>query len=174
LNKICRSIKILNAAFLGISMVMLMMATNCTIVPGNTEKDKIVIYFFFVRGCSYCEKAESFMEEISKNNPQLDIRKFEIYFNTKNLEIYQAFLDKMGLEPQGMPFIQIGDRKWFGFKESDKSEILSEVNFCIRSGCADIGKDWINGESLSETDFNPDKFGLPAFKTSNLDLKCVP
>lgn len=108
-------------------------------------EEPIIIYFFRVHGCSRCEKARFFLEPLETANPRVQIQSFEVYLSPQNRDLYLLFLKKMGLEPQGLPLIIIGDKYWVGFRDDMKEQIIETINSCELTGCTNIGKGLVDG-----------------------------
>jgi len=54
--------------------------TNKTI----TENQTICIYFFYGNGCPHCANVEPLISDLAKKYPKVQIKPYEIYFNSSN------------------------------------------------------------------------------------------
>lgn len=145
-----QSRKTLHTTYLFLFVVFLVATTSCGKAMDSTTRDKVTAYFFYAHGCSSCESAELFVDDLSRNNPRVDIKKVEMFLDMNNFRLYQNFLEKTGLEPKGVPLILIADHQWAGFEPANHAEIIAVVESCLQQGCEDAYKDIYNSLSFSE------------------------
>ena len=98
----------------------------------------LVIYFFYAHGCSYCENASAYLQELQEIYPTLEIRGFDVYLDPDARLFYRDILAHLDRSAQGMPTIIIGERIWVGFQKSYQQEIMSALNTCLSESCPDI------------------------------------
>jgi thiol-disulfide isomerase/thioredoxin len=68
-----------------------------------------IVYYFYGQGCPHCAKVEPFMENMTKEYPDLDIRMLEVWYNQTNQQIYSKVNAQAGIStPPGVPEIVIG------------------------------------------------------------------
>ena len=68
-----------------------------------------IVYYFYGQGCPHCAKIEPFMENITKNYPDVDIRMLEVWYNQTNQQIYAQVNAEAGIStPPGVPEVVIG------------------------------------------------------------------
>lgn len=80
----------------------------------NTGSGSICIYFFYGQGCPHCARIEPLVEELVSKYPQVEIRRYEVYFNSSNQMVFKDFLSRYGVTVEGVPIIFIGDRALIG------------------------------------------------------------
>jgi cytochrome c biogenesis protein CcdA/glutaredoxin len=86
---------------------------DVTAGTGGTA-ESICIYFFYGLGCSHCERTKPVIDELAKKYPQVEIRAFEIYFNTTHQAMFRDFNQRYGVNSSGVPTVFIGDRALVG------------------------------------------------------------
>jgi thiol-disulfide isomerase/thioredoxin len=68
-----------------------------------------IVYYFYGQGCPHCAKVEPFMENMTKEYPDVDIRMLEVWYNQTNQQIYTQVNTQAGIStPPGVPEIVIG------------------------------------------------------------------
>jgi len=94
--------------------------TNCNLCPDGKEieKGKICFYFFWGQGCPHCAKEKVFLEELKQKYSNLEIRDFEIYYNSENAKFWREICAKYNVQPIGVPMSFIGDKVFIGFAEN--------------------------------------------------------
>ena len=77
---------------------------TATDITGNT-----IVYYFYGQGCPHCVKIEPFMENMTKDYPDVDIRMLEVWYNQTNQQVYTQVNAEAGITtPPGVPEIVIG------------------------------------------------------------------
>jgi cytochrome c biogenesis protein CcdA/glutaredoxin len=152
-------------------LVLIGLTTNTVNASPLLQNKEVAIYFFWAYGCSYCEKAQVFLDDLVRDNPEVRIHKFEVYLNADNRIYYQDFLEAMGRTPQGLPTIVIGDQVWVGFQPDYKAEIINAVKHCSTNGCSiehpNPDESALNSDNQN---FSIDFPGLGRTNLSNLSL----
>jgi cytochrome c biogenesis protein CcdA/glutaredoxin len=74
----------------------------------------ICIYLFYGQGCPHCEQVKPVIDELALKYPQVQLKTYEIYFNTTNQEMFWGFLRRYGVAEEGIPTLFIGDRALVG------------------------------------------------------------
>ncbi len=93
-----------------------------------TAKEKtIFVHIFSQTGCPHCARAISFLENLQKENKNIDIT---IYDLRKDPHYYNDFLSfgvAYNITPEGVPMIYIGDKAINGYNEF---QIESAIEKC--------------------------------------------
>jgi len=105
----------------------------------------VMVYFFWGDGCPHCAAMERFFEEIQPQYPNMEVRKFEVWYDEANQELFWKMAQAHGFEPSGVPTIFIGDYHWVGSSEQIVAEITQVLDACGRSVCRDAGAGMISG-----------------------------
>jgi cytochrome c biogenesis protein CcdA len=74
----------------------------------------ICIYFFYGLGCPHCERTKPVIEALVKKYPQVQLKAYEIYFNTTNQAMFREFNGRYGVTEGLIPSVFIGDRALVG------------------------------------------------------------
>ncbi len=94
--------------------------TCSTLAPCDGEStdggalQPICIYSFYGIGCPHCERVKPFIDQLAAKYPQVQLRTYEIYFNTTNQAMFQEFSTRYGITSLGVPTLFIGDRALVG------------------------------------------------------------
>jgi cytochrome c biogenesis protein CcdA len=86
---------------------------NVTTGIGGTAQP-ICIYFFYGLGCPHCERTKPVIEALVKKYPQVQLKAYEIYFNTSNQAMFKEFNKRYGVTEGLIPAVFIGDRALVG------------------------------------------------------------
>lgn len=106
--------------------------------PVFASENTVTAYFFYGKGCPHCAKEEAFFESIADKYPNLELRKFEVYFNKDNSSILKKIGEALDVEVSGVPFLIIGDKTFVGFSETTTpTEIEDRIKECISGGYTD-------------------------------------
>jgi cytochrome c biogenesis protein CcdA/glutaredoxin len=111
-----------------------------------SAEEKDCVYYFSGEGCPHCGATEIFMEQLVLKHPELEIHKFEIYYNKTSLITLQTFFDafEVPLEKQGVPIVFlstiyfVGDRPITEYLEN---AIISNKD----ESCPSLQKDEVLG-----------------------------
>jgi len=128
--------------FLFLIFVMFVLLT----VPVQAE-EKIILYFFYGKGCPHCSKEEIFLNKLKTKYPQLVVKSYEVRYDKENAKFFTEITEAYGTRPEGVPMTFIGDfRPLVGYSsDEDAGKTLEDrVKFCSKLGCIDpvekIGK----------------------------------
>jgi cytochrome c biogenesis protein CcdA/glutaredoxin len=108
--------------------------TNCNLCPDGKEieKGKVCFYFFWGQGCPHCAKEKTFLEELKKKYPNLEVHDFEIQYNKENAKFWGEICAKYNVQPFAVPMSFVGNKVFVGFAESktaDVSETMTKNPF---------------------------------------------
>lgn len=102
------------------------------IVPfGVLAKDKepVNIYFFYGSGCPHCAEAEAYFQSIEDEyGDKFNIVRYETWNSQSNADLMEKVADLRGDEPQGVPYIIIGNQSWDGYASSYNDEIEDKID----------------------------------------------
>lgn len=116
----------------------------------SQQGDVIKVTVFYGEECPYCHKVLGLLEELSEKYP-LEITKYEIYHNSKNLKMFEEVASKFGLERSELkvPFIIIRERYIIGYNPEKIKEYIEDQNFAEvnnQSGTNLVVKHFLFGE----------------------------
>jgi thiol-disulfide isomerase/thioredoxin len=99
--------------------------------------EKVLLYFFWGDGCPHCHAEKAFLEEIVKNFPLLEIRDYEVWYNTQNADMFSQMSRAYHVQSSSVPMTFIGDRAILGFSEQAKEELVAAILKCSSEQCPD-------------------------------------
>ena len=115
-----KKLKFLFVMLIGILLV------PCTVLA--KDKDPVNVYFFYGNGCPHCAEAEEFFDSIEDElGDQFDIVSYETWYDTDNVDLMNEVADIRKEEPQGVPYIIIGNQSWDGYTSSYDDEIIDKI-----------------------------------------------
>jgi thiol-disulfide isomerase/thioredoxin len=101
---------------------------------------KVVIYLFWGTGCPHCEKEKRFLAEIKLTNPALEVRDYEVLYNSQNRDLLAALLKAYDTQASGVPITFIDNRVFRGFSLQTKEAMESTIQECRKKNCVDPGE----------------------------------
>ncbi len=97
--------------------------------------EKVELYMFYGAGCPHCAAMEPFIDGLSEKYPDLEIKKFEVYFNDSNRKLFEQLAGACNSTVQGVPTVFIDDKMIVGYSSKTTQQIESEIKRCISEGC---------------------------------------
>jgi len=106
--------KLLNLV-LNIFIILIIFFVGATQIEA---KQSTCLYFFYGNGCPHCAQVESFINQLEKGYPNLEINKFEIYTNRQNAVLLNNYFDAYDIpdNQRGVPIIFIANKYLVGDK----------------------------------------------------------
>jgi len=105
------------------------------LLPAAFAQEKVEMYFFYGQGCPHCAAAEPFIEELEQKYPELEVHRYEVYFNEENRQLFQKIAIAYGEEIKGVPTFFIDKKVIVGYSQEIAKQIESEVERCVEVGC---------------------------------------
>ncbi len=115
----------------------------------SNAAEKVTIYFFWGDGCPHCAQAKPFLEDLSRQYPQIEVQAFEVWHVPENQALFWGMAAAFGFEPHAVPTFFVGDRYWEGYNEQIGRQIQAYATGCISSGCPDAGRGVITPDESS-------------------------
>ncbi len=105
----------------------------------EVDSEKVNLYFFYGNGCPHCAKEEIFLDELERKYEQIDIHRFETWYNAKNAQLLDKIRADLGFNT-GVPVLIVGDQSIVGYSsyEVTGKRIEGIVTDYIENGCNDI------------------------------------
>ena len=100
---------------------------------------KVIVYFFWGKGCPHCEEERQFLDELKRMQP-LEIRDYEVWHNKKNAGLMSAMLQAHGVKSSGVPVTFVGDQMFSGFTEQTRLSLGKTIEKCRLVPCGDPGE----------------------------------
>jgi len=118
------------------------------------QQNQAEIYFFYSAVCSHCAGEEEFLKDLEKKYPEIEIKKYEIVYNSENQKILKDFYQEYKVPEREWGYVPVAftSAKYFvGFNQ----EIGEDIESCIR--------ECIIGERPT-----PQKIKIPIFRDWSL------
>lgn len=80
-----------------------------------TEATKTLVHFFWGNGCPHCEEEKTFLNKLKLDNPELEIREYEVWYNKQNAGLMESMLRSHGSRSYGVPVTIVNDQLFSGF-----------------------------------------------------------
>ena len=124
---------------LALVVLLGLLAVNTNHPVAAQGEQPVVIYMFWGDGCPHCAEAKPFFEEMARKYPQVELRFYEVWYDTANQEKFLTLSKAFGFEPAGVPTIFIGANHWEGYISDMDAMFENEIKKCIAFGCIDSG-----------------------------------
>jgi thiol-disulfide isomerase/thioredoxin len=141
-------------------------------LPQTAETDQVVVYLFWGEGCPHCAKAKPFLENLSREYPQVEVMDFEVYYVMENRVLLAEMAAAFDFEARAVPTIFVGERYWEGFSDQLGQTIETYVVDCLQSGCPDPGRDIIPGREVEQPTPVPEV--TPSQAAAALEATAIP
>ena len=88
------------------------------------------IYYFYGIDCTHCEQTDTYIQQLTLKNPNLDVRSFEVYYDQDNYKLLKKYAEIHSLPESsvGVPMVLtsagyfIGDKGILSFLENNLQE----------------------------------------------------
>ena len=121
------------------------------------KDNKIKLYLFHGDGCPHCAEEIKFLETIEKKYKNLEIVKYEVWYNEENSTLLKRVEESFELTRSGVPTNVIGDTVIQGYSESTGTKLERAIKFYSKNNYTDqiekIKDGSFNKEELSD-EFN--------------------
>ena len=90
--------------------------------------DKVDVYLFYGETCPHCANEKKMFAEYMKENDDINLHLYEVYYSRENQKLMQKMADDLGINVSGVPFTIIGDKHFIGYSESyTKDKIIKTI-----------------------------------------------
>lgn len=103
----------------------------------SSQASKLVVYLFWGQGCHICDQMKLFLEEMQKKYPNIEVKKYEVFYNKGNYNLLSQMLSAYNKRFSGVPVIFIGEKSFSGFSEQHKINLEEAISSCLTEGCID-------------------------------------
>ena len=93
----------------------------------EAEPPVVNVYYFWGDGCPVCAQQKVYLEWLEERYPEVRVHDFEVYFETVNRVLLQAFSDAFGQAVVGVPVTFIADQGWIGFNQQMSLHMTAKV-----------------------------------------------
>ncbi len=127
-----------------IIVIPVLFLTMFQVFPGEVQENiidtsKVNLYFFYGDGCPHCSKEEIFLDKLEHKYDEIDIHRYETWYNSDNAKILDELRKKMGFRT-GVPALIVGEEVIVGYSsyEITGKKIEKIVTDYIETGCNDM------------------------------------
>lgn len=120
---------------------LLFLLTFIFVFPFNVfayEDDEITLYLFHGDGCPHCAAEQDYLEEIQEKYPELEIIKYEVWYNYENAELLEKVEEKFKIKRSGVPTTVIGNTVISGYNESLSGKIERAIKYYMENDYEDV------------------------------------
>jgi cytochrome c biogenesis protein CcdA len=109
---------------------------SVTISPVQAQyKNTVDLMLFYGQGCPHCSGMIDFLTEIESTYPNLNVIKYEVYFQKENIPLFQKLANVYGGEIGSVPTAFIGGKGFVGFSNQIGLQIEKEIENCMKERC---------------------------------------
>jgi len=121
-------------------------------------KEDVTLYFFHGDGCPHCREENKFLKKMSKKYSNLNIVKYEVWYNEENSALLDKVFDAYKINVSGVPTTIIGDTYISGYDDTIGDKIERAIEY-YSSHKSDDYVSKISDGSFTQDDF-PKKNGF--------------
>ena len=92
----------------------------------GSRAERGVLIYFWGDGCPHCAKESKFLEGIAKKYPELEIKKYEVWYNQANQKTFQELAKKYNIERLAVPLTIINGKSFLGYQSDDTTGKMIE------------------------------------------------
>ncbi len=93
------------------------------------SENEVNMYLFYGNGCPHCAALEKFLDPYLKENDDVNLYKYEVWFNEENQKKYAEVHKILKDDTSGIPYLIIGKNAITGFAENTPEKIKNTVNY---------------------------------------------
>lgn len=84
-------------------------------------QEKLELIYFWGDGCPHCAKEKVFLDKLEKKYPELEIKRYEVWYNQENQRFFQETARERNITQLGVPLTIIKDKNFVGYMDDDTS-----------------------------------------------------
>ena len=125
-------------------------------------ESKTELIYFWGDGCPHCAKEKKFLDNLEKKYPELEIKRYEVWYNPENQKLFKEYVEKNNIQQAGVPLTIVNDRYFLGYRDDETSgrEIENYLKEVLKGETGEEKNEKINLPILGE--INLSKLSLPA------------
>lgn len=127
------------------SLAIALIGFACLLLTPNTlaqeiANKKVNLYFFWGNGCPHCEKESKFLTKLEREIPNITVKRYEVWGNSKNRELFIQMGKILNADVRGVPFIVIGEKHIIGYYNDATTgeQIRQYIDYCLTNTCTDV------------------------------------
>ena len=126
----------------------------------SAKDNKVTLYLFHGNGCPHCAAEIEYLDTIEKEYKDLEIVKYEVWYNDENANLLQDVYKAFDITRNGVPTTVIGNTVIQGFGDGTGSKIERAIKFYTKNNYIDQVENIKNGtfdkESITD-DFDKEE-----------------
>ena len=143
-------------------VIKLLIVAFFFLLPFNVfglEDEKVKLYLFYGDGCPHCADEKEFLSSIEDKYSNLEIIKYEVWYNVENANLLSQVQNKLHINRNGVPTTVIGEDFFIGYTESIGMKIERAIEFYSSNEHIDAVEKIIDGtyvekeETEEQTEF---------------------
>lgn len=95
----------------------------------NAKENKVTLYLFHGDGCPHCASEIEYLNKIEKKYKNLEIVKYEVWYNEENAEFLQKVYEAYGVTRNGVPTTVIGNTIMQGYGTTTGTTIERAIKY---------------------------------------------
>ena len=99
---------------------------------------KVKLYLFHGDGCPHCREEIEFLDKIKDDYPNLEIVKYEVWYNEDNAELLGKVEDTFDVTNKGVPTNVIGSTVISGYSEAIGNKLKRAIDYYQKNDYEDI------------------------------------
>lgn len=93
-----------------------------------TDKEEVNVYIFRGEGCPRCEEALTYFASLeNKHGEKFELKEYEVWYNKSNSNLMNKVANVLKENPDGVPYIVIGNTTFEGYSNSLDDEIVKAI-----------------------------------------------
>lgn len=100
-------------------------------------ENKVTLYLFHGDGCPHCASEIEFLDSIKNKYKNLEIVKYEVWYNEENSEFLKNVKSSFGVDNSYVPTTIIGDTLFTGYSDSTGSKIERAIKYYLNNDYTD-------------------------------------
>lgn len=81
----------------------------------QAQKKEVDLYFFYGQGCPHCAKEEIFLDQLESQNQNLNIHRYEVWYDRDNANLLKRVIDELKISVGGVPATIVGRGSIIGY-----------------------------------------------------------
>ena len=154
-------------------------------LPFIVDAKEINLYLFYGEGCPHCADEKVFLNEYLKENEDVKLHTYEVWYNSENQEKFLEVQKILDVSARGVPYLVIGNNVVSGFVNDSTEEIIENTINYYRSinytdeagiylGVVDGKEETVkNGEKYVEEEFDIPILGKKKARDVSLLLSAI-
>ena len=95
----------------------------------NAKENKVTLYLFHGEGCPHCASEIEYLNSIEEKYDNLEIVKYEVWYNEENSNLLQEVYNAYGITRNGVPTTVIGNTIMQGYGTSTGTTIERAIKY---------------------------------------------